>query len=458
MNYDLIILGGGPAGYFAAERAAEAGFNTVLFEERSLGGVCLNEGCIPTKSLLHSAKLYTNARHGEAYGVYADNIRLDHKVVVERKNNVTQKLVKGVAATLKQKQVNVVNATGTIKGKNENGFIVEVNGEEYTGSRLLICTGSEVAIPKISGIESALESGFLLTSREILDLETVPERLVIAGGGIIGLELADYFAMAGSDVTVVEMMPEVGGAIDSELASTLRTNLEGLGVKFLLNTKVVGFESGLLRCIRNDSNEIEESIYADKALLSIGRKPRTNGIGLETIGIYTEKGAIVTDSKMRTSLPMVWAAGDVNGKMMLAHTAYREAAVAINDIAGIADTMCYDAIPQIVYTSPEVACVGETEETATAKGYKYEKAKIPLMYSGRYVAESTKVDGFIKVLAEKKTRRILGVHIIGLYASEIILSAAVLVGSKRNVKSAAKIVYPHPTVGEVLRDALLELM
>ena len=457
MNYDLIILGGGPAGYYAAERAADAGFRTLLIEERSLGGVCLNEGCIPTKSLLYTAKLANSAKHGEAYGVlFADRAKIDHQKAVERKNKVVQKLVGGVTATLKQKHVDAVRSRGVVKGRAGNGFLVEANGEAFEGERLLICTGSEPITPKIDGLDKAIETGFVVTSREILDLESVPENLVIIGGGVIGLEIANYFAVAGSKVTIVEMLPEVGGAIDADVAKSLRASLGKLGVRFMLETKAAVFEPGnVIAAVAGDDEPV--SIPADKVLLSIGRRPRTEGAGLDTLGVYIEKGAVVTDSRMRTNVPGVWAAGDVNGKVMLAHTAYREAAVSVNDMAGAADSMRYDAIPQIVYTSPEVACVGETEASAAAKGYIFDKAVVPLQYSGRYVAENAKGDGFVKLIAERRGGRILGVHIIGSYASEIILSAAVLVGSKWTKGAAEKIVFPHPTVGEVLRDALTSL-
>ena len=452
--YDLIILGGGPAGYFAAERAADAGFHVLLIEERSLGGVCLNEGCIPTKSLLYTAKLANSARHGGDYGVYAENVRLDHTKALERKNRVVQKLVGGVAASLKQKNISAIRSHGVIKGRTENGFAVETGGETYEGARLLVCTGSETIIPPIEGVDHSLKSGFALTSREILDIDSIPAKLVICGGGVIGLEFANYFASAGSEVTVVEMLPEVGGAVDADVAKTLRMNLERLGVRFMLDTRLTGMASGAVSVVHTGR---EETVHADKTLLSIGRRPRIEGVGFETLDLYFEKGAVVTDAHMRTSVPGVWAAGDVNGKSMLAHTAYREAAVAVNDMAGVKDAMRYDAIPQIIYTSPEAAGVGETEATATAKGYVFDKAVAPLVYSGRYVAENVFGDGFAKVLAEKRTGRILGFHIIGTYASEIILAAAVLVGGKWTKESAGRLVYPHPTVGEIIRDALLEL-
>ena len=455
MNYDLIILGGGPAGYHAAERAADAGFSTLVLEERSLGGVCLNEGCIPTKSLLYTAKIAGSAIHGEDYGVIADNVRIDHNKAIERKNAVVKKLVNGVAGSLKQRQVTIINARGVIRNRTENGFAVGANDEVFEGSRLLICTGSAVVIPPIDGIREAMGSGFAVTSREILDMPGVPEKLAIVGGGVIGLEFANYFAISGSDVTIIELLPEVGGpAIDEDIAKNLRANLEIIGVKFLLETKALGLENGAVRVGRATG---EETVPSDLVLLSIGRRAWAEGIGLETIGISAERGAVVTDAQMRTNVPGVWAAGDVNGKMMLAHTAYREADVAINNMAGVNDSMRYDVIPQIIYTTPEAAGVGETDRSAKEKGYDVIKAVLPLQYSGRYVAENANGNGFLKLIADKRSRRILGVHIVGSYASEIILSAAVLIGSKYTTSAAEKIVYPHPTVGEVLRDALIEL-
>ncbi|MDR3363467.1 MAG: dihydrolipoyl dehydrogenase [Clostridiales Family XIII bacterium] len=452
--YDLIILGGGPAGYFAAERAADSGFRVLLLEERSLGGVCLNEGCIPTKSLLYAAKLAALARHGGDYGVFCENVTLDHGKAVERKNIVVQKLVGGVASALKQKKIDAKRARGTVTGRTGAGFAVSADGEAYEGARLLVCTGSEAIVPPIDGIREALESGFAVTSREILEIGSVPQRLAIIGGGAIGLELANYFAIAGAEVAVIEMLPEVGGAIDADIAKTLRADLKKLGIRFLLETKAAGFEAGGVRVTHAGGDEL---VPADKALLSIGRRPRAAGAGLESIGVHTENGAVATDGHMRTNVPGIWAAGDVNGKLMLAHTAYREAAVAVSDMLGIPDAMRYGAIPQIIYTSPEAAGVGETEKSAAEKGYAFDKAVLPLQYSGRYVAENASGDGFVKLLAEKNTGRLLGVHMIGSYASEIILAAAVMVGSKWPKETLKKIVYPHPTVGEILRAALIDL-
>jgi len=453
-NYELMTVGGGPAGYFAAERAADAGIRALIIEERALGGVCLNEGCIPTKSLLHAAKIFSAAGHGEDFGVYTENIRLDHAKAIIRKDKVVQKLVGGVTSALNQKQVDIIRDKGVCKGRSDEGFAVEANGETFYGKYLLVCTGSEVIIPPIDGLNEALDNGFVVTSRECLDLENLPGKLVIVGGGVIGLEFANYFAIAGSEVTVVEMLPEVGGQIDADVAKNLRANLEKLGVRFMLESKAEGFSGGGAHITSAGGME---TVPADRVLLSIGRKPRISGAGLETLGLYIDKGAVITDSRMRTNVPGVWAAGDVNGKSMLAHTAYREAAVSVNDIAGVKDVMRYDAVPQVIYTSPEAAGVGETEKSAEAKGYVFDKAVLPMQYSGRYVAENAYGDGFVKVLAERRTGRILGVHMVGSYVSEIILSAAILVGSKYTKEAAGKIIYPHPSVGEILRDVFLEV-
>ncbi|MDR0876370.1 MAG: FAD-dependent oxidoreductase, partial [Clostridiales Family XIII bacterium] len=347
-SYDLIIIGGGPAGYFAAERASEGGLKVCVFEERSLGGVCLNEGCIPTKTLLYSAKIAENARHGADYGVVAENVSLDHEKVLARKAKTVKTLVAGVTSSLKRLKVDVVPERAQIVGKTEDQFITETAGKTYTASRLLIAAGSETVIPPIPGLKEGLESGFVLTSREALDIPKLPGDLVVIGGGVIGLELANYFALAGSKVTVVEMLPEVGGAIDADAARILRGNLEKSGITFLLQAKAKEIGSDFVRIeeesIRTKgSGEIKDTkISADKVLLSIGRRAAADSLGLAKIGVLTERGAVATDKYLRTNVPGVWAAGDVNGKSMLAHTAYREAMAAVSDMLGKPDPVSYD--------------------------------------------------------------------------------------------------------------------
>ncbi len=450
MIYDLIILGGGPAGYLAGERAGEAGLSVLLLEERSLGGVCLNEGCIPTKTLLYSAKLFDGAAHGEKYGVTAEALALDHAKVVERKNKVVRTLVAGVRAALKASGVTVVSARGVIAGKSGEGFAVEADGETYVGKKLLIATGSSSALPPIPGLDEALQSGFALTSRELLDLKEIPQKLAVVGGGVIGLELASYFRSAGSEVSVVEMLDHIAGENDPDLVKLLQKGFEKKGVKFLLSAKVTSFGAGVVRC-EKDGEAIE--IEADRALVSIGRRPNTAGIGLETIGVNLERGAIATDSHMRTNVEGVYAAGDVNGRSMLAHTAYREAEAAVRDILGIEDEMRYDAIPAVLYTNPELASAGETEYTARGKGLEASVVALPMRYSGRYLAENEGGDGVMKLVYETSTGRILGAQALSNYASEFIAEVSTLVSLGADVETVRRLVFPHPTVSEIIREA-----
>ena len=362
--YDLIVIGGGPAGYRAAEIAGAGGLNTLLIEKRNVGGVCLNEGCIPTKTFLYSAKLKDGAEHGEKYGVHAETITLDHKAVVARKNKVVKMLVSGVSAQLKGAKVTTVNGEAYISGRKE-GFEVKCGNDIHEGKRLLIAAGSETVVPPIPGLKEALQSGFVVTNREVLDLETVPKKLVVIGGGVIGLEMASYFTSAGAEVTVIEMLDSIGGGIDSDISVILKKNLEKKGIRFMLGCKVTAIKQGSVTA--EDKSGAKE-IECDKVLLSAGRRASTKDLGLENIGVLTERGAIVTDENMKTNVPGVYAAGDVNGKSMLAHTAYREAEVAVNDMTGKADDMDYRAIPGVIYTNPEVAGVGETEASAKKKG------------------------------------------------------------------------------------------
>ena len=449
--YDLIILGGGPAGYNAAERAAHGGLKTLVIEERALGGVCLNEGCIPTKTLLYSAKIYDYAKHSADYGVKFGSASIDHSFVVERKNKVVKQLVSGVSAKLKKAGCEVVNATGVIKERNADGFVVVVNDKEYVGKQLLICTGSSPALPPIDGLADSIKSGFALTNREVLDLKELPRDIVIVGGGVIGLEMASYFNSVGTNVYVVEMMDHIAGATDREISKMLEKEYAQRGVNFILGAKVTSIKNNAVTYEKD--GKITE-IKADYALVSIGRRARTAGIGCENIGLKLERGAIVTNEYGKTNVPGVWAAGDVNGKSMLAHTAYREGEVCINNILGKKDRINYNSIPSVIYTNPEVAAVGETAESVKEKGIDANIQTVTLKYSGRYVAENEHGNGVVKIITDKAHNRIIGVHMIGSYASEIIYGAAMMVETEMRVADVQKLVFPHPTVCEVIREAM----
>ncbi len=450
--YDLIVIGGGPGGYLAAERGAHAGLKTLLFEKRSLGGVCLNEGCIPSKALLNSAKHYEHALHGAAYGVSCSNVTIDQKAVIARKAKVVRTLVGGVKAKMRGAGVTVVMEEATITGKDGANFAVTAKGTTYLGKNLIIATGSSAAVPPIPGVKELL-GDFVMTNREVLDLQEIPARLTVIGGGVIGLEMAAYYAAVGSKVTVIEKLDHIAGPTDLEISSMLQKELEAKGVTFLLSTAVKSVEPGKVNAEKANGEKI--SVEADKVLLSIGRRSNTQGIGLESIGVEVDRG-IPTDTMGRTNIPNVYAIGDVNGHHMLAHTAYREAEVAINTILGKPDNMRYHANPSVIYTQPEIGSVGKTEEECKAKGIEYEVAKLPMVYSGRFVAENEGADGLCKVIIDKKKRNVLGVHLIGAYSGEIIWGAAEMIEMQLRVTDARQIIFPHPTVCEIIRETLWE--
>jgi dihydrolipoamide dehydrogenase len=449
--YDLIVLGGGPGGYLAAERAGAAGLSTLLIEKNKIGGVCLNEGCIPSKTLLNSAKIFDYTTHGAKYGVTAENARIDQAAVVARKNKVIKALVSGVSHTLKTCKVTVIEAAGTILGR-ENGIIrVQAGDAVYEGQRLIIATGSEAIVPPIPGVKEGLAAGTVLTNREILDLPTIPATLAIVGGGVIGLEMAGYFQTCGSQVTVIEMLDHIAGAADREMASLLQKAYEKKGIRFHLNSQVTSVGDGFVEF--NDQGTVKKT-EAACTLLSVGRRPVTRGFGLENLGVLVDRGRIVTDAQGRTNVPGVFAVGDVNGVWMLAHAAYREAEVAINTILSKKDVMRYQAMPSVIYTSPEMAFVGETEETCREKGLEYRKVTLPMSYSGRYLAENEGGDGKIKLLIDPVRSRLLGCHLIGTYSSEIILSAGILIETEMRIDDIKELIFPHPTVAEIIREAL----
>lgn len=458
MTYDLIILGGGPAGYNAAERAAHEGLKTLLFEERALGGVCLNEGCIPTKTLLNSAKIYESALHGDAFGVSVSGASIDHAKVVDRKDKVVKTLVGGVGAKMRAAKVEVIDASAVIKGKCTEGFAVSAKDTDYTARRLLICTGSEASVPPIPGLREAVSDGLAMTNREILDLRVVPKHLCVIGGGVIGLETASYFRTVGSEVTVIEMLDKIAGPTDREISEILKKNLEKKGIKFILGagvSKVSGkYGAGHLEYKLGDE---VHGLDCDAVLVSTGRRARTAGIGLESVGVLTERGAIKVTECGRTSVPGIWAAGDVNGRSMLAHTAYREGEACINDMMGRRDAVDYRAIPAVIYTKPEVGTVGETLESAKKLGINASEHTLSLRYSGRYVAEVEGGDGIVKIITDDDHGTIIGVHMIGSYASEIIYGAAAMVAGEKRVSDVKRLVFPHPTVCEVIREAMFTI-
>ena len=452
--FDLLVVGGGPGGYLCAERAAQEGMKVAVFEQKALGGTCLNEGCIPTKTLLNSSKMYRHAKESAVFGVTAENVTYNHEAVIERKDKVVATLVGGVGATMKANKVTVVKASAVVKGKSENGFSVEADGTIYEGKKLVIATGSETVVPPVTGLKEGLASGFVVTNREVLDEKTLPEKLVVIGGGVIGLEMAYYFASVGVSVTVIEMMPKIAGATDPEICKVLTDAFVKRGMEFKLSCKVLEIKEN---SIIYEENGEKKELACDKVLLSAGRKPSTANIGIESLQLEMDRAAIVTDRHLCTNVSGVYAIGDCNGKLMLAHTAYREAEVAVNHMVGKSDEMRYDVIPSVIYTDPEVASVGYSADAAKEKGMNVKEVKLPLSYAGRYLAETHGGKGFIKLVVDTDKNRLVGCHMVGSYASEIIMTATMMVDNELTPNRLKKLVFPHPTVAEIIREAIFHI-
>lgn len=457
--YDLAIIGGGPGGYVAAERAGAAGLKTVLFERKSLGGVCLNEGCIPTKTLLYSAKVYNYAVNGDHYGVYAKEPSFNYGEIVSRKDKVVRKLVAGVKAAMKAGKIEVVAEQAMIKGRSAEGVTVIAADKEYVAKNLLICTGSEAAVPPFPGLKEA--GDVIVTNREILSLKEQPKELVVIGGGVIGMEFAAFFSTLGTKVTVVEMLPKILGPLDDEISAMLQKIYAKRGIEFCLRCKVTGIEGNTV--VYEDPEGKVCRVSGDKILVSVGRRANIIGFGLENTGVemLLNRGGkpcgIKVDEHMRTNVPNIYAAGDVTGFSMLAHTASREGEVAVNNILGKQDHMRYEAIPGVVYTNPEVAGVGLTEEQAKASGKEYEVLKLPMAYSGRFVAENEGGEGICKIIVGKKHHEVLGMHMLGNPCSEIIQSACIAIEMEMTVEQLKEVVFPHPTVSEIIKETAFSL-
>lgn len=445
LTHDLIILGGGPAGYTAAERAARGGLNTLLIEKRALGGVCLNEGCIPTKTLLYSAKIWHQVEDAKKYGIEAEALQFLMDKVNARKNKVVRKLVAGIKGKMTNAGVTVVMGEGEILAPSTpEVYSVKVGEEIYTTSKLLLATGSETFIPPIPGLDTI----DYWTSREALECKELPKSITIIGGGVIGMEFAAFYNRVGVEVHVVEMLPEILGGMDREMGALLRAEYAKLGVKFYLEHKVVSVSS------EGVSVEFEGNTFViptERVLLSVGRRPATQVV--DPLQLEMAGRGIKVDRAMRTSLPGVYAVGDLTGYSLLAHTAVREAEVAVDQILGKESLMSYEAIPGIIYTQPEVAGVGKTEEQLQNEGIPYKKHQLPMAFAGRFVAENEMGNGVCKILIAEDDS-ILGAHMLGNPASELIVVPAVAIERGIKAHDLAAVVFPHPTVGEIIKETI----
>ena len=444
--YDLIVIGAGPGGYEAAAHAGRMGKKVALVEKEHIGGTCLNVGCIPAKAFLRSSRLYRECGEAASFGVQIDGFRFDMPVVVARKNRIVDTLVKGVDGLLKRSGVEVFNGRALLIARNR----VQVGAEVLEAANILIATGSRPAVPPIPGIDS----DSVLNSNSVFDITKVPARIAIIGGGYIGLEFASFFSEIGTEVAVFEMLPQIATGCDGDISNRLLQSLKRSGVTFNLSCKVLGIEDGTIRYV--DSSGAQQAYSADRVLNSTGRSPVVQDLGLEDVGVdFSPRGIRITDQG-RTNVPGIWACGDVTGQHMLAHVATREGTVAVNCMFGKPDRIRYDAIPAVIYTHPEVATVGRTEEDLKAAGIPYAKAMVPMGVAGRFLIENEKGSGFVKVLTGSPHGVILGVHAMGDSSSEFIVAAAALIETELLASHAAEIVFPHPTVSEALREAILQ--
>lgn len=436
--YNLAIIGGGPAGYCAAEKAAAAGWKVVLFEREALGGTCLNVGCIPTKTLLYSAKQYVNAQQAGKYGVSASEVGFDYQKIQQRKQKVVRKLVAGIRQRMQQ--VEVVTGEAHVLSRTDACVAIGCNEQTYEAERLLICTGSSNFVPPIPGLQ---DNPAVWSSTEALNAKELPGSVAIIGGGVIGMEFATLYMELGVQVTVIEAMPHLLGVLDQDVVELVRAKYEKAGVRFLLNTRVT----------RVEGNEVfyeDGSVTAERILVSVGRTPTMQGLE-QLAGMETFRKGIVVDDHMRTSLPNVWAAGDVTGKILLAHVASRQAEVAVENMLGGEIKMDYSAIPSVVYTNPEIAQVGMT---AAEVGERAEVHQLPMTYSGRFVAENEGEMGLCKMVVDADSKQVLGVQMVGNPCSEFVAAAAMAVQSGLTISDFHRFVFPHPTVSEILKEVL----
>ena len=447
MKYDIAIIGGGPAGYNAAEKAAVNGFKTILFEKEFIGGVCLNIGCIPSKTLLYSAKIFDSAKTADKYGVSVEgNISFDLEKIISRKDKTVKKLTAGVKMKLKSTGVTIIEGEAVLTGDEDQKFKITCGGETFFSTYILLCTGSETIIPPIKGLS---EINYW-TSREALEVKELPKTLAIIGGGVIGLEFASFFNSMGVKVSVIEMMPEILGTMDKEMSAMLRSGYSKKGVEFHLGTKVTEVNNNQV-IVEKDGKVT--AIEAERILVSVGRKANIQHIGLENFNVEFLKNGVKVNEFMQTSHPRIYASGDITGYSMLAHTAMREGEVAINHLMDLNDKMTYDSIPAVVYTNPEFAGVGVTEEELSTKGTYYRLLKLPMTYSGRFMAENEAVNGLCKIIIDA-TDHIVGCHMLGNPASELIVIAGMAIEHKFTVDEFKKIVFPHPTVSEIIHESL----
>lgn len=451
-NYDVIIIGGGPGGYVCAIRCAQLGLKTACVEGRgALGGTCLNVGCIPSKALLHATELYHEAEHNFVkMGLMGKTPSVDFKKMIEYKQSVIDSNTQGIEFLFKKNKVDYIRGWGSIKSPTE----VVVDGTSYQTKNIVIATGSEPS--SLPGVE--VDEKVVVTSTGALELPKVPKRLVVIGAGVIGLEMGSVYARLGSEVTVIEYLDGITPGMDLEVAKQFQKILQKQGLNFVLGAAVQGVKATKTKAsvtYKLNKDDSEAKIDADVVLVATGRRPYTEGLSLEAVGVeLTERGQVKIDKHWRTGVSGIYAIGDVVEGPMLAHKAEDEGMAVADTIAGKAGHVNYDVIPGVVYTSPEVANVGQTEEQVKATGRAYKVGKFPFLANGRAKANFV-TDGFVKLIADAETDRILGCHVIGPSAGDLIHEVCVAMEFGASAEDLAMTCHAHPTFSEAMREAAL---
>lgn len=444
-EYDIVVLGGGPGGYVAAIKAAQLGAKTALIEKEKVGGVCLNIGCIPTKTLLRSAKVYEDLMNSEKYGIDIldrSSVKINWSNMQKRKDGIVNRLTGGVKTLLKQNGVDVYDGFGEAVDKNT----IRVNDDTLKTKNLIIATGSSATIPSTPGLKESIEKEYAITSTEALSLDRVPKDFIVIGGGVVGVEFAALYNALGSNVTILQRSP-ILRTLDKDVRETMEKILKSKGINLVYGVDIERYEDNNIICKVNGETKV---FSAEKILISMGRTPNLKGI--EKLNLNIEKRAIVTDEGLRTNIPGVYAIGDVNGKYMLAHVASAEGIIAVENIMGKNERINYDKVPSCIYTFPEVGVVGLTEEEAIKRGHKIITSLFPMTANGKAMAEGD-TDGFVKIVADEKYGEVLGVHIIASHATDMIAEAVTTLELEGTVYDLAKAVHPHPTLSEVVMEA-----
>ncbi len=456
-KYDLVIVGGGPGGYVAAIRAAQLGMRVACVEKRgALGGTCLNVGCIPSKALLDSSERYAEAKHElAAHGIEASDVKLDLARMMARKERVVRDLTKGVEFLFKKNKIDYVEGTGRIPEAGVVSVGLTAGGDDSLAAKhIIIATGSEPVV--MPGME--IDEQRIVTSTGALSLKEVPGHLVVIGAGVIGLELGSVWSRLGAKVTVLEMLNTILPGMDAEICKLTQRVLAKQGLEFRLSSRVTGvkkMESGVTVTVDSTEGGVASELEADVALVAVSRRPYTQGLGLEELGVKTDgRGAIQVDERYRTSVPGVYAIGDCIPGPMLAHKAEEDGIVCVEMLAGQSGHVDYNLVPAVVYTWPEVAGVGKTEERLKEEGVDYRTGKFPFQANSRARCTGD-TDGVVKILAEAKSDRVLGVHIVGPMAGDLIMEAVVAMEFGASAEDIARTIHHHPGMGEAVKEAAL---